>query len=275
MRYKNYMCGKIRTSMAMLVCLTATWCPTTLYSAQITNETFLSGANGWGGTSDAGTGVWTFTGGVARVRFVDTTPFPIPDVGILSNRPGATSGAFTGNYDSAVITLIGFDFQAVEFLPSGFISLEWGGSTSIYQVGFSSDGLQTGVWYTFTAPITVETKSLWAVLNGSLDDFSAARQSVSNIAIRITRTGTTQRHYLIDNIFIANQPAMGSLMYSSGSIFRLRADYVQTNIIYHLEAAPDITGTWSQAQTFLPTNQPQWVDVTNSNSRQFWRVIRP
>jgi hypothetical protein len=219
--------------------------PITAWSAQVTIETFGGGANGWGGTSTAGTGSWTFTGGVARVRFEDTTPFPVPDTGIVSNKPGASSGAFTGNYDTAVITLIGFRFQAVEFLPSGHVTLEWGGSTSVYQYGFSTGGMQTGVWYTCTAPLAVETKDQWAVIEGSRDDFAAARLSVSNISIQITRAGVTRRHYLIDDIFLASQPSIGTVAHITNDTFRVRADHVQTNATYHLETAPDLTGTWS------------------------------
>jgi len=249
--------------------------PITVWSAQVTIETFGGGANGWGGASTAGTGSWTFTGGVARVRFENTTPFAVPDTGIVSNKPGASSGTFTGDYESAVITLIGFRFQAVEFLPSGNVTLEWGGSTSVYQYGFSTNGMQTGVWYTCTAPLAVETRDQWAVIEGSRDDFAAARLSVSNISIRITRTGVTQRHYLVDDIFLASQPFIGSMTHLTNNIFHMRAEYVQTNVTYHLETAPDITGTWSLAQSFVPTNQPQWLEATNTTAHPVWRLVKP
>ena len=100
-----------------------------LPAAQPTNESFTAGASGWAGTTGSTpfgeTGVWSFTGGAARVLFFNPG-FPVPDSATLSNTPTASGGAFTGNYDQAGINLIGFSVLAPQIVPDGFVILEGG-----------------------------------------------------------------------------------------------------------------------------------------------------
>jgi hypothetical protein len=241
-------------------------------AAQRTNESFNNGANGWVGTT-FGPAAWNIGGGQAQITFFNTEP-PFPYKGTLSNAPTASSGSFTGNYDQAGINIIGFTFRAPQFLPSEIIELDWGGSTSVFRQGFSVT--QTGVWYNFYASISDKSKHEWGAIKGNLSDFSAARQSVRFVSVRVTTSASTnQTVYEIGSIYLDNEPEIGGLAAINSVESQIRGEYLLTNILYNVESAPDVTGTWSQAQTFLPTNHIQWINVTNSSSRQFWRFVRP
>jgi len=232
-------------------------------------ESFSSGASGWLGSSFF-SGTWTFTGGVARVKFPNQGEFAFPETGTLSNSPSASSGSFTGNYDAAEISVIGFRFKAQHVLPSGLVILEWGGSTSVYQQGFAIN--TTGVWVTCTASLADDAQSSWSPIAGSLDDFAAARQSVKFVSIRMTRTGTLYQEFLLDDLYLAGQPSGSLLSTSNGTNFTFASDDLVSNLYYSVESAPMVTGTWQTTQTWLATNQSQVVILTNNAPQQFWRI---
>ncbi len=254
-------------SVVLLFCLAAVG-----WSAQPVVETFTAGANGWIGSAPLGGATWSFTGGAARVTF-STIPFGVPYEGVLSNSVSASSGSITGNYDQAAVTLIGFRFMAPTHIPSS-VSLEWGSGTSVFQRGFSV--IQTGIWYSFSVPMANELRNEWTPIGlTSLDDFAAARQAVSYVAIRVIRNGTSQRQYVIDDIFLASQPSFGPLGMTSGTSSYFRADSLQLSHAYEVESSTEVTGTWAITQSFIATNAMQWVEVTNSGPQQYWRLINP
>jgi len=265
----------MKTSTAWACYLLIAACPPVLMSAQITNESFGSGANGWIDSTTFGTGNWSFTGGVARVNFINTG-IAFPDGAKLSGTASASSGAFTGNYDQAGINLVGFSFLAPQIVPptNTFVVLEWGGSTSIFQKGFSVTA--TGVWHHFSVSLSDEAKGQWTTIQGSKDNFVAARQSVSFILISVSRNGILEHEYVIDNIFLAGQPSFGALAWSTGSTFHARADDLLSNRTYDVESAPEVTGTWTMSQSFISTNTMQWINITNIQPQQlFWRMVIP
>lgn len=66
--------------------------------------------------------------------------------------------------------------------------------------------MQTGVWYTFTASLQEEDKNQWTVNKGSLSDFSAARQTVHHVAVRVGRTLSVTHQFVMDDLFVAGLP---------------------------------------------------------------------
>lgn len=241
-------------------------------SAQITTEQFSAGANGWQGSSAYGTGSWVFTGGAARVNFSDTGFISLPDVATLSNLTTGSGGSFTGNYDTAGVELIGFSFLSNTSMPAS-VGIVLGGPTTVYQRIYYPT--QTGVWHTFAASLKSVELGGWTNLQGPITDFDQVRQNVKYVNIRVERAGATARQYLIDNIFIDRLPAAGSLAASTGGLVSLRADYLRTNLSYQIQSSPEVTGTWSLAQTMVATNRSQSIEVTNSASRLFWRLVMP
>lgn len=241
-------------------------------SAEIHKEPFAAGANGWEGSVQLGAGAWTFTGDVARLTFSDTTPAPIPDIGILSNLPWASSGSFTGNYDQIGIELIGFRFMAPTDLPSG-ITLRWGGSTSVYHRQFIVT--QTGTWQTLAASLANAEAGGWSVVEGSLSDFQEARKKVQFVSIRIQRSGTTERSYLIDDLFIDRRAAAGTLQFTGDATAQLSWGDLVSNLTYRVEAATELTGTWTTVQHVLATNRTVALNLTHQAPRLFWRLAIP
>jgi len=251
--------------------------PACSFSAQLTNESFDAGANGWVGSVDPliNSGVWDFSGGEARVTFFNTG-IPIFDFGMLSNSSTASSGAFTGNYDTAGINVIGFTFQAPTLLPGGGsnVVLRWGGSTSVFQRAFTVS--QTGVWYNFSASLADAAKFEWDPFIGSHEDFSAARKSVSFVTIRFFRSAIAQHDFVVGSIYLGNQPEVGSFITVSQTDSQLLGKALLVGKTYEVESAQAVTGTWSFAQSFVATNAMQWVSVTNnSGTTLFWRMKRP
>jgi hypothetical protein len=255
--------------MLLLLCLTLVLRAS---AAQYTTEQFTAGANGWQGSSTLGTGSWTFTGGAARINFADTGFIAIPDVGTLSNLTTASGGAITGNYDAAGIELIGFRFFSATELPSS-VRLELGGTTTSFQTIFYPS--VTGVWQTFAASLQSVELGGWTNLLGPVGSFAQVRQNVRYVAIRVDRAGASARQHGIDDIFLDRLPAAGGLTVSTGGFFSLRADYLRSNTSYQLQAAPEVTGSWTLAETLLATNSTHFFSVTNAEVRRFWRLLMP
>jgi hypothetical protein len=256
----------IAHSSALLVCALAF----DVTAAQKAVEGFTSGANGWSGSSESFTGAWTFTGGVARISFA-AIGIGFPDLCILSNLPSASSGAFTGNYDTAGISAIGFSFMAPSALPaSGAVELEWRGSTSVYRRSFSI--LHTGVWHHVSASLNEEDKSAWTVIAGSADNFAAARQSVTRVALRVARSITSSHAFIFDDIFVAGQPLGSSLGVGMGGAIAWEG--LLAGVGYRIEATTNLLGTsWSVLESIRATGYYHTTVVTNfSTSHEFFRI---
>jgi hypothetical protein len=229
-------------------------------TAQPAVETFSAGANGWEGVAEFGTGSWVFTGGMARVVF-DPAPM-FPDIGTLSNAAGATSGSFTGNFDAAGIDVIGFSFLAPNTLPaSSVVELEWGGSTSLYRRGFSV--MQTGVWYTFTASLQEEDKNQWTVNKGSLSDFSAARQTVHHVAVRVGRTLSVTHQFVMDDLFVAGLPGGASIVREASN--RIVWDGLLAGLDYQVQSTTNlIASPWVTMEALTATGALHTTVITNA-----------
>jgi hypothetical protein len=231
-----------------------------LWAAQPAVETFTTGANGWEGVSDFGTGNWVFTGGMARVVF-DPAPL-FPEIATVSNAAGATSGSFTGNYDAVGIDVIGFSFFAPNTPPaSSVVELEWGGSTSLYSRGFSVT--QTGVWYTFTASLQEEDKSQWTVKRGSLSDFVAARQTVHHVAVRVARTLSVTHQFVIDDLFVAGLPGGASMARDASN--RISWNGLLAGLDYQVQSTTNlIASPWVTVESLTATGALHATIITNA-----------
>lgn len=253
------------------------WWGVGAFAAQPTNESFSAGANGWVGTSGSTpfgeTGVWSFTGGAARVLFFNPG-FPVPDSATLSNGPSASGGAFTGNYEQVGINRIGFSVLAPTVLPSGFVILEWAGSTSLYQRGFTV--ATTGVWHHFTASLSDVARGEWTVLAGSVHDFAAARQSVRRVTLRVSRNGLPAHEFVFDHLHLSGEPEAIALDPLASGLMRGRWQALNAGRTYHVEAATTMTGTWSTIQGFVATGAVHELTLTNAaDLNLFWRMLRP
>jgi hypothetical protein len=213
------------------------------------------------GTSGFGFGTWSFTEGAARVSFINPG-IGLPDLCTLSNLPGATSGSFTGNYDTAEIDVIGFSFMAPNYLPTAsLVEFEFGGSTSVYRRSFSIT--QTGIWYTFTASLQEEDKNQWTVHKGSMSDFAAARQSVDHVALRVARTLTTAHQFVFDDLFVADVPGGASFARDSSS--RIVWDGLLAGLDYQVQSTTNlIAAPWVTVESLTATGALHTTIITNA-----------
>lgn len=241
-------------------------------AAQPAVEGFATGANGWAGSSDLFTGSWSFTGGIARAVFVNTGGIAFPDICTLSNTPTATSGSFTGNYDTADINAIGFSFMAPTVLPaSSAVELEWAGATSVYRHAFSVT--QTGVWYHFSVSLQEADKMQWSVIAGSLDNFAAARQSVSRVALRVARSITLAHTFQFDDLFIAGQPGGASLAGGPGGV--IVWDSLVAGVGYQVQSTTNlVSATWAKTESLTATGYFHTTTMTNpAKENESFRIL--
>lgn len=244
-------------------CLLALLLPFPVMAARTTNESFTGGANGWTGTTGivpfGPTGVWSFTGGVARVLF-SNPGFAVPDNATLSNTPTASSSSFTGNYDAAGIDTIGFSFLAPQVVPTNFVIIEWEGSTSKFQRGFTV--ATTGVWHHFTASLLDEDRHKWTTLLGSSNDFAAARQSVKYVTIRFSRNGLLEHQFVVDNVFLAGRPGGVSLTRDSGGL--ITWDGLVAGVGYQVQSTTNlISASWVEIESLTATGNLHTTIITN------------
>lgn len=62
---------------------------------------------------------------------------------------------------------------------------------------------------------------------------------------------------------------------STWVFFSLLWDYLRTGQEYRVESSSEVTGPWVLAQTLIATNRNQGVDVTNSATRAYFRLLWP
>lgn len=247
--------------------------PLAVYSAQPTNESFTGGANGWAGTTGifpfGETGAWLFDGNTARVLFDPV--FAVPDNAVLSNTPAASSGSFTGNYDAAGIDTIGFSFLAPQIVPAGFVIVEWAGSTSLYQRGFTVS--TTGVWHHFAASLADEDQHQWTTLQGSSNDFAAARQSVRSVVLRFSRNGVFAHEFSVDNLYVAGQPGGSAITSDAGGV--IQWDGLLAGLGYRIQSTTNLLdGTgWTSVETLTATGALHATVITNTTrSTEAFRI---
>jgi len=190
------------------------------HAAFVYTETFSTGSNGWSWIPPSAQ--WqqpSFTGGYASIT-VRPIPFgnlpPIFNKAVLSstNTASVSGGAFTGNYNTAQITTIGFKYFANKFayndpfsLPPtqnvSMVTLRWGNQSNNYFKVFRPS--ETGVWYSFQADMRCFDEGGWS--GSSPGNFEFTRQNVRFVQFEVEGQGSvgfggTTNTYLIDDIFI-------------------------------------------------------------------------
>lgn len=250
-------------------------------AAQPYTETFTTGANGWiGSTTNSflgpANGEWDFTTGVARMYFFDNGGFPVQESGTITNAPTASGGAFTGNLDSAGVSLVGFRVQMINITSStnppaaNSAALKWSGSSSTFVRVF--DIPQTGRWYTFAASLASPSLGKWNALEGSSNDFDAARQNFKCLAITVNRSFGGEQQLLIDDIFFARLPEATAIS-RAGETNEITWSYLRTNESYAVETADSPTGTWAAVSAFTAAG-PTYISAdTDAPPTRIYRVV--
>lgn len=240
-------------------------------SAHVHSESFGTSAAGW--TNEGQWATFGVTNGHLWGRFSASGGPPTPQFGLFIATNTASAGAFTGDYDAAGLTLIGFSIYAADARPQDLLVRWYGGDGfSYFRSGLASNIVSTGVWYTLTFPLQNKTAGGW--FGSSETNFAAARQAVTRFEIRVDRNGSAAQQYFVDPVFVDSHPALLALAADSGSAV-LSLGVLQTGATYRIEAADTATGTWTHADTLIATNRVMpWPVPDASFTTRFFRVAQ-
>ena len=239
-------------------------CPSVRGASPFT-ETFTTNLAGW---TNGGTRLWSSSNNTAIVTLpVAAGP---PETAILKTTPLASGGAFTGDYVSAGITLLGFAFKAETYLP-GLLSVQWKGDTNSVFLDAKSAILATGVWYYLAFSLGSAAEGGWVSGVGE-DTFVSMQTNVNSISVQVEgQSLTTTARYRLDDFFIDRGHLAGRLQPTTNGYGEVTWNYIRSNYTYRLEYADALGGSWTTASvvTATSTTLVSTVSLTNVASRCF------
>ena len=176
-------------------------------AATIITDQFNSGLDGWVDSNPAqmpvtaDTGFGLSLGSIKGVFAAQSLAFVQTGAFVATNT--TDSGAFTGNYWTGATNFTGFtfNFYADTILPSDFI-LTFNGNGSTFSYSLENQSMGVGAWSSLAVPLTYG--SGW--LGGNATAFSNSLTSVQYVDVQLTRNGTSQQTYWLDNFALTNQP---------------------------------------------------------------------
>ncbi len=206
------------------------------------------------GRLSLGVGSWSYTGGVAKVRFnALNPPIAIPNTATLY----PVSGSFKGDYVAAGIEVLGLKFRSETGLPS-LVWVELTAGTSVYQKILPVS--QVGVWETFMVPLTSAEAGGWMAQDGGVANFRESLRDVKSVAVKVRRSGVTAMEYLVDDLF-ADQLPQAAGGRSSGGQMTLAWDALQVGAPYRMERCSTLGGPWQDAGAVTPTSRLHHVQI--------------
>ena len=250
-------------TIGLALLATASW------GAAIYTEPFVSTGVATGRLT-MGAGSWSYTGGVARVRFNAANPTnAMPNTGILY----PLSGSFTGDYVAAGVEVLGLKFRSEAGLPS-VVWVELAAGTSVYQRMLPVS--EVGIWETFMVPLTSAEAGGWTAQEGRLDEFGESLRNVKSVVVKVRRSGVTVMDHLVDDLF-ADQTPQAAVGRSSGGQMTLAWDALQVGAPYRMERSDRLGGTWQDAGAVTATSRLHQVEIpTDPDAPQlFYRLRGP
>lgn len=238
--------------------------------AQSYVEDFSGGSSAVQSTLSLGTGSWTYTGAVARVKFSATTPYAVPDTAVL--RPLAN--AFTGNYIRSGVELLGFRFRSGAPRPSA-LYVELSGKDSVYQASLPVP--PEGEWQAYMVSLPHAGSGVWKLKSGTEENFSKVLEAVRSLEIKIRRAGALAVEYALDDLYVDGLPRSGGGAFAMGQDMSLPWDFLQPGNRYMVQKSYSLAGPWVDDHAFLSTNRFQRVDIPHdlSLTQAFYRLRGP
>ena len=138
-----------------------------------------------------------------------------PETDAWRANSGSSGGAFTGDYWTDIGNFSGwrFQFYADDVLPSDLTIRFYDGVNWFSRaVGSQVTGLDN--WFTVNVPLTYGG---W--FGGSATDFSNALGNVTFIDVQITRNGTPEQHFYMDNFELYYDPLAGTIPEPATGLF--------------------------------------------------------
>lgn len=167
-------------------------------AAVLYTETFEGGANGWTGAGGDMTvtpqaSVGSPASGAMQGVFA-AQGFPIPQTDSFMIDSGTD---FLGSYNT--LTGFTFDLFAESVLPSDLSVRIWSGA-NVFFYATSLALMNPGVWTTFEVPLTYSAG--WQ--DGGEVAFLNALDNVTRVEVQLTRNGTGEQYFYLDNFGTLN-----------------------------------------------------------------------
>lgn len=168
-------------------------------AAVLYTETFEGGANGWTGAGGAMTvthqgSVGSPASGAMQGMFDAQGLFPIPQTDSFMIDSGTD---FLGSYNT--LTGFTFDLFAESVLPSDLSVRIWSGA-NVFFYAVSLALMNPGAWTTFEVPLTYSAG--WQ--DGGEVGFLNALDNVTRVDVQLTRNGTGEQYFYLDNFGTLN-----------------------------------------------------------------------
>ena len=245
--------------------------------ASVYTETFDTSTAGWQDrdpgelilTNEATTGN---PGGCLRGTFALAGGIPPPESDAFQATGQLSSANFIGDYSSAGVSLLGFDFRATNVAPSSLelrLTSVGPGYTSLVFRSFPSTNLSINTWYSYAVSLKDTASGQWL---GNTNAFHTILTNVSRVEITVQRFGSGAQNYLIDNVYLAALPEASAHAVETDSVqvvwSNLRADET-----YRADAAGALDGTWTTLSAFTATSSVHTVVDTNASTHQVYRLV--
>ncbi len=145
-------------------------------------------------SSDTGNGPGSLSG------YFEAQDVSLPEIDAFRISTTSSAGSFTGDYwaDLPSFSSWSFSFYAVDVLPSFLmVSFDAGGTLFNRLVTTQVGGI--GQWYTVTVPLSYDVN--W--FGGSAAAFSGGLSNVGYIDIQLSRSGSDEQTYRLDNFGVS------------------------------------------------------------------------
>lgn len=239
-------------------------------AAERYTEVFAGSSAAPASSLSLGVGSWSFTGGIASAKFASSLPMAIPDIASLK----PANAAFTGDYVSAGIGVLGFRFRSALALPSS-VFVELKGGNAVFQRIIPVTGV--GAWESFMVSLASAEAGGWTAMEGRATDFREALRDVKSVEIKVQRSGATAREYAIDDLYVDGLPQATGGVASDGGHVTVAWDAMQAGSPYTMQQSASLSGPWEDVQTVAATSRLQAFSIPSagSESQAFFRLRGP
>ena len=157
--------------------------------------------------------------------FFASQPVPSPETDAWRADGSGNTGNFLGDYwtDVPGFTAWRFSFYAGDIVPSD-LTIRFGNGVDTFTRLVGANVTSAGQWFTIDVPL-----SYGGWYGGTADDFSNALSSVTFIDVQVTRNGSGNQYYYMDNFQIRDdvavsvpEPATGLFWFGAVLLYGLR-----------------------------------------------------
>jgi hypothetical protein len=232
-----------------------------VHGAQVYTESFPANAAGW---TNGGTGAsWAWSSS-QDMRVSVGVGSPAVRRAVLVAEIGASGGAFVGNYPTAGITHLGFDYVPETILPNEFfVRLTSSESpdpleTFINAPAFPS--LVVGQTNRIVLDLTSLAGGPWLGA-ASEQQFQFLLGHITRVQIGISLSLAAQAHRL-DNIFLDSVPQRAAMTWRADGGLELLWEPLAPSRVYAVEATMDLTepAAWSNIMDRVMVDYPYFID---------------